>query len=357
MIEQFEISGFRGITELAVRNLRSINLIVGDNNCGKTSVLEALLLLRDPGNLANLFRVARTRDTLLSGISLYDNFLYMFPRRKNQSTYSLGIFASYDGTPLACQVTGTESKMMVDPRDVQDSLVKIAPQEADAFDGEILYQINNESGRTHVSLNSYSRSSNYRFHGSGAYQMCYISPADHLQGDIINRILKNDGYKRICLSILQLFDPEIEDVLLLNGDTQSNSVEYIRHRLLGTMPLSTYGDGIKKVLSLANAIAQTQGGILLVDEVETAIHKKYYNDIFAFLVKACKKFETQLFLTTHSIEAVDALLATQAYDQQDLEDNISVVTLKRFLGKTYSRSLSGRQVAKDREAFDFEVLQ
>ena len=47
-IENLKIEQFRGIRQLSVPHLNHINLIVGDNNCGKTSFLEALLLLRDP---------------------------------------------------------------------------------------------------------------------------------------------------------------------------------------------------------------------------------------------------------------------------------------------------------------------
>jgi len=94
------------------------------------------------------------------------------------------------------------------------------------------------------------------------------------------------------------------------------------------MPISTYGDGIKKVLSLANGIAQATNGILMIDELETAIHAKYYDDIFRFMVKACRQFQVQLFVTTHSMEAIDKLLATQEYDNQD-DDDITVITFKK----------------------------
>ena len=63
----------------------------------------------------------------------------------------------------------------------------------------------------------------------------------------------------------------------------------------------------------------------------------------------------QLFVTTHSIEAVDGLLATQEYEKQDVMDDISVITIKKENGKSYSRVLAGRDVAGDREAFGFEV--
>lgn len=106
---------------------------------------------------------------------------------------------------------------------------------------------------------------------------------------------------------------------------------------------------------MANAIIGATDGILLIDEIETAIHRKYYNDIFRFIVKACRTFNVQVFITTHSIEAIDGLLAAQDYDIQSKEDAITVVTLRRENHKTYSRVLQGREVFKNREAFGFEV--
>ena len=188
-----------------------------------------------------------------------------------------------------------------------------------------------------------------------AIRMAYVSPCDHLRGSIISQILRNTGYKEICVEALKLFDPEIEDILVLKSTVGVRVVDYIKHKRLGIMPLSTFGDGIKKVLVMANAIVQAREGILFIDEVETAIHKKYYDDIFRFIVKACKAFSVQVFITTHSIEAVDGLLATQDYNNQTVMDDISVITIKRADGRSYSRVLTGREVAEERESFGFEV--
>ena len=81
-IQEFQIERFRGIRNLAVHGLNHINLIVGDNNCGKTSVLESLLLLRNPSDLANVLRIARQRDEALfsSRVSVYENFINLFPQ-------------------------------------------------------------------------------------------------------------------------------------------------------------------------------------------------------------------------------------------------------------------------------------
>ena len=52
------VNRYRGIRALKIHELKGVNLVVGDNNCGKTSVLEALQLLRTSGNLANVYRVS-----------------------------------------------------------------------------------------------------------------------------------------------------------------------------------------------------------------------------------------------------------------------------------------------------------
>ena len=72
-------------------------------------------------------------------------------------------------------------------------------------------------------------------------------------------------------------------------------------------------------------------------------------------MKACRQFDIQLFITTHNIEAFDALLATQAYDQQQEQDDITVLTLKKTQKRTLIRNMLGREVSRNREAFDFEV--
>lgn len=359
MINSFRIDGFRGIHNLSVRNLNAVNLIVGDNNSGKTSVLEALQLLSNPGEVSNLFRVARCRDFAFapSGVSLYENVLCLFPHADD--LLSLGVSAEFDNKPVGCYINGKQERIIMDSSEVEGYYLRhaemIGENEADQFQGTIEYINGNQRGTTPLQLNTYSKASGSAISKNKAIRMVYVSPCDHLRGSLISQIIRNDGYKEICVKALQLFDPNIADILVLKSNVGVRSVDYIKHKLLGIMPLSTFGDGIKKVLVLANAIVQAANGILFIDEIETAIHKKYYDDIFRFIVKACAAFHVQVFITTHSIEAVDGLLATQDYSEQTIMDDISVITLKRANGRSYSRVLPGREVSENREAFGFEV--
>lgn len=358
-LTQLRIDHFRGIRDLNIEHLTSINVIVGDNNCGKTSVMEAIQFLRS-GSPANIYNIARLRDRTLTFFSnsLYDSFICMFP--KDDDKLQIKLSGEYDSQPVSYVLSGTESKEMIDLNELdriarREFAEANGETETDVFDGSSVYMIGEQTLTESIRLNRLTRVTGTLIRLKPQIKISYVSPFEHLNGNIVNRIIKNDAYKLICLNALQLFDPEIEDIMIFRSDVSNRPVEYLKHKRLGKMPLSTYGDGIKKVLVLANAIIGATDGILLIDEIETAIHKKYYNDIFRFIVKACHTFNVQVFITTHSIEAIDGLLATQDYDIQSKEDAITVVTLRRENHKTYSRVLQGREVFKNREAFGFEV--
>src|SRR5882672_4386810 len=69
MLKSLHIKNFRGLRDLKIEPLKRVNLITGQNNTGKTGVLEALtLLLYEPNpahcaNLPNLFRSNGNGDT------------------------------------------------------------------------------------------------------------------------------------------------------------------------------------------------------------------------------------------------------------------------------------------------------
>ena len=117
------------------------------------------------------------------------------------------------------------------------------------------------------------------------------------------------------------------------------------------MPISLYGDGMKKALTMLNAIVNTENGVCLVDEFETALHISAMREVFSFVVEAAKKSNVQLFMTTHSLEAVDELL-------EGISDNlhkVRVIRLKKKKGKTFSYILDGYEAMESRKEYDLEL--
>ena len=359
-LKTVDIKSFRGIRDLSIKKLGSINLIVGDNNCGKTSVLEAIELLRSSGNLANIYRIARQRESLsvFGANSIYDSFICMFPH--DGSMLKIEVNATGSKEKIYCKVEGEQERVLLDAKELDKSMLRHNSElsgelETDIINGQITTVYGKEEKTEIIEVNRFSRVSGTPFSSKDKFNIVYVAPFEHLRGSVLTQIVRNSEYKNICMKALQLFDPDIEDMMILRSDTGNRPVEYLRHKKLSNMPIATYGDGIKKVLVLSNAIAQAAGGILLIDEIETAIHKKYYDDIFRFVIKACKAFDVQVFITTHSLEAIDGILATQDYENQEETDDIKVVTLKKDNEATLSRVLPGREVFENREAFGFEV--
>ena len=54
MLNDFTAGSYRGLQNLGLKDLRKVNIFVGPNNCGKTSILEAIILARLLDN-TNLF--------------------------------------------------------------------------------------------------------------------------------------------------------------------------------------------------------------------------------------------------------------------------------------------------------------
>lgn len=379
VLNKIKISAFRGISDLSLNDLANVNLIVGDNNCGKTSILEAIQLLREPEDINNVLRVSRTRDTYLgfSKLPIFDSFINMLQGNPEKRLFvscdyqdeAFNIFSNHNTKSIS--IDGLVKKVMFDANEISHKKMfsYISYVDMDAENGEIdefIGELRTENSflgpsKEAIRVNRFTNVTGRTIttNKNAALKITYLSPISHATGNTFDRIIRNEMYKKICIQMLKMFDDNIDDLLLLKLESSYRPVEYVKNREIGLMPLSTYGDGIKKVLAIANAIAQSSNGILLIDEIETSIHSKYYDDIFKFIIKASIQYNVQLFITTHSIEAVDGLLNTQVIESEYPESSniIKVVTLRKdnVSGKTVSRTMTGKEVFDKREMFNFEV--
>ena len=64
MYSSIRISGYRGLDSFRMERLGRVNLLVGMNNSGKTSILECIELLRSAGDPHVLPSIARRRGEL-----------------------------------------------------------------------------------------------------------------------------------------------------------------------------------------------------------------------------------------------------------------------------------------------------
>ena len=76
-------------------------------------------------------------------------------------------------------------------------------------------------------------------------------------------------------------------------------------------------------------------------------------DVLYWVVNTCKKLNVQLFMTTHSKEALQKVLALNS--EPELKDDISLYTLYRKEGKNIARRLSAERAIEADENFGLEL--
>ncbi len=373
-INSVKINRFRGIKKLNIENLSKINILVGDNNSGKTSVLEAIQLLFTEPKLNAVKSVIHQRTILNSkNMNFYTAFIKMFNIEQNSGTREFSIEAdSSDGT-YAFEVSGSENiisgddaleiaEMPARERVKYQAQSNEIPEYARIFSGSIVSKIGKKTLKNSFTCTSLD----YIRPGSSQSRkkVRYISAYGHLRYDLLQNIINNPAYKNIAVETLKYFDNSIADICYTKAD-DGTFMETVVTENGENMPFSVYGDGIKKVLFILNKLFESTDAILMIDEIETGLHRKYYDIVFPIIFSLAEKLDVQLFIATHSMEAIEAILKYANYEENSeddvQQDPVKVITLKKVEsnnGKEKNvvvRNVTGRYVYENRKAFDFEV--
>jgi predicted ATPase len=90
-----------------------------------------------------------------------------------------------------------------------------------------------------------------------------------------------------------------------------------------TLPLGSMGDGMRRLMALATALAFTRSGCLFVDEIDTGLHYSIMPDMWKLVVSRAVASNTQVFATTHSWDCIEGL-SELCQTEPILEDEVAV---------------------------------
>lgn len=315
------IHQFRGLRELTLDGLGQINLLVGPNNCGKTTVLEAVSVYCKPMDPLEWLNTAWRREIKSSRFPLSDALKWLFPQINNPNTelYTGETHISASGSYQVIESKATYSEFLSTDAGEEDSVestrrgadlnLSIREFQETIFPINKTFQIWEDQQFINRNPISYPELS-----------VITITPFSHRVEQIQIRQLTEarfKGMKNQAIEVIQMLDPDIADMEILSPKGNRPNL-FIHHQKLGIAPLSVFGDGLRRLLMIAMSIPSVSNGIMLIDEIETAIHISALEDIFRWLVQVCKQYNVQLFATTHSLEAVDAILKAASEDSDDL---------------------------------------
>jgi energy-coupling factor transporter ATP-binding protein EcfA2 len=363
------VDNFRGLHALEVDDLRTINLLVGGNNSGKTSVLEAIALLANPVSGDEWLQVVRRRDFGRLDESFVMSLRWCF-------TQGLGLSgAEPEVNEFQCQfrVKGAhplramksvyreffaevKQKELGFSKARYNALMNDATVELNAktctidslleWSGEVPNQLDLPSQASTLRVSELMSPVMASLLGRGGVRpsknglnyaalLPYSYQLNTLQVSTRSKQLFFDD-NSLLLDLLRQFDKDVINVEVASFAGLRPAI-YIKHAKLGVAPLSVFGDAMRRCLLLATTMTSLgRGGVLLLDEVEVGIHTDALPRVFKWLADAAKQLEIQVIATTHSLEVLDALLAS------DLgEDDLAAYQLKQTEERTECKRFAG----------------
>lgn len=378
-LETVTIHQFRGLRDLELKDLGRINLLVGLNNSGKTSVLEALSVYCHPLDIKVWLSTAnqREQDIGVYRIRLLDAIKWLFthnsasivePDKPIILISSTGLFsvkkliASYEEMEQISLSEESNIRNISNEEEIENEDTPRVKKgiklkiEVFADDG---YQLSlfGEPSDLITDFLLWEDERFYRLPGKRepSLKTSVVTPSSHRSEVGQFRLLSEATFQNFKADVIQLLkqiDNNISDIeILLPPESISSRFNiYIQHEKLGLAPVSTFGDGIRRLLHIALKLASVKGGILLIDELESTIHTEALQSSFQWLVKWCTEMDVQLFATTHSLEAVDALLEVTESDS-----DLVLYRLEPKEGKTKVVRHDGHRLRRLREELGQEV--
>ncbi len=263
MLENFHVENFRALKDLTIEKTARINLIVGGNNVGKTSLLEAMyFLLASPNEATSLesaFRFDINNTNFWEGV--------------NKSDQNLRVVGTIDGNAQA--IVMLPNKTLEKPRNQKGYAIAISLAPFKLTDLQAQYQSAYDKG---------------------------VKPK------LIKLLKKIDG------STLN-FEPS-----KMNGGVWTIKIE---NDSPFPVDISSMGQGFTRAFGLYCRLLASDRKIALIDEVEIGMHHNSLPVLWDALREASGDFDIQIFATTHSYECIKA--AVEAF--KDVPEMFQLIRL------------------------------
>lgn len=363
-ISGINIKSFRGIKNLELKDTKLINILTGDNNGGKTSVLEVIRSVEDPGNLKTWKELIRKNNSVSvdKGITYYEGFYDLFDINEEKKKIEYDVCLS-DPKRHNVRLTAEESEEEITTKEFMKIQGLAVPEEEAVHDNFL--NISKLTLKTVLDEKEIMKDSLYeaQFRYQPEYKnmdrilegdIIYISPVCHAEGDVyLSKILDYPDMYEQMLQVLKEYD---EDIISINYDSNEKRFGKGNYKILSksskkALLLNVYGDGMKKAVLLMSAVIAAKDGILLLDEFETAIHTSAMSKTFKWIVESCKRLNVQVFMTSHSKEAIDKLLKCSS----DCLNEMAVYTLYKDSEGTSVRRLEGKKAIEAQDEMGLEL--
>ena len=360
MLQSFEVRNFRCFDKVELKDLKTVNVITGDNASGKSTLLEAfsfglkampdhILWLNQlrgiistgiinpmfpfaaihpamaPQNFKNTWEHWFRSFTKDGKTELSDNISIRYTDT-DKKTYSLDV--SFGGSPVPvmppAQIAETAPTKSIIPivfeRKVNGALTK----QFVTLNPQGVIQLRPTLPPLGPGVFIFTSVINYSETDSAAWfsQLQTGPDADR------NKVEQIVGF------ITQNF-PLITGLQVLSPNGMQGMYASMQSGEIRRLQLVS--SGIYKIITILLACASLRNGVILIDEVENGIFYEKYGFVWSVLYKFAKESGNQLFITSHSAECLESLAQVIG----DNVDDFSLLRTERENGKYMVRHISG----------------
>ncbi len=303
--KNIEIKNFRGIDHLKIDDFSRVNILLGQNSSGKSSVLECLLLMMGVSNpdLPQAINSIRSRN-----YSSFADLSYMF------HNYDLKVKPEIAAELL----DATKRHLTLDLTYVFDEKSQVGLQNGLIPTSETKIFLNTLKMLFYIESNQQTNT----------YE-CSLT-VNH-QGLISNKKLTEDYLEKNSVAFLSsdlaAGNPANDLVELAKRKLKETVTEQLRHfdRHITTLEIlnnvayvglegidqllavNMQGDGLRRYLNIVAASASPMNNILLIDEIENGLHYSAYKKLWEAIFSLATTTNKQVFVTTHSKETLSHL--------------------------------------------------
>ena len=357
MINSIKIKGYRTFAEFSMAGLVRLNLFVGRNTSGKTSLLEALALLSAGVDLSMLWQVLDRRGE--------QGFPETSPGRGYQQEVDVThLFTGHvlvAGSELSVVATnqkpGRTFRLHISEAKPEDNppLFHMLSTQDPAGPGWSMKlaasQIVNLpviplTRRGTLRNDVFNQALNLlRVHRAASAETVQFVTTDSLNAGQLQQLWNEVSLTKeedLVIRALQFIDPNIERVApIASPFIGSRGGFLVRRKGEERIPIGSLCECLWRMFALAVALSRAKNGVLLVDEIDTGFHYTVMDDMWKFVNQVSAEFNVQVFATTHSNDCIDSL-ARVCRDVEDSEGQISLHRIES--GKPHSVPLSEAEI-------------
>ncbi len=330
-LPDLSVKGFRGIKDLTISRLGRVTLFAGKNGVGKTTLLDAVRMYAARGNYAVLADILQNREELTAIVDEDDdeesapNLEALFYGRSTSPETCISIGPLREDQHLNIGISPLSNKEA--PR-----LRRYSP---DHLLGDEIQSLQVEFKDSKKETPIISSMTGHRYpifwddeSESPSEIRCESLGPGLLSNERLARswdkVALTDDETRSVQVLNLIYGDKVDRVAVIGDKRRSRSGRRVVVKVAGQerpVPLKSLGDGAVRLFGVALALANSQGGFLLIDEVENGIHHSIQPDFWKMVLKTAHANNVQVLATTHGWDCVVGF-ARAATDLDEVEGTL-----------------------------------